>query len=96
VITILKFIWDSWNISHISKHHIIPEEVEEACHRQPLIQRGTKRNRLVLLGLTEEGRLLNVVLESRGRGSYYPVTSYDASSEDKRLYKRVRGGEDIL
>ena len=62
---------------------------------KPVVQRGTKRNRVVLLGTTSDDRLMNVVLESRGKGSYYPITAYDASVEDKALYRQLRGGEDM-
>lgn len=90
---IRKLIWDSWNIHHTARHNIIPEEVDEVCYGKPIIQRGKIYNRLILLGITKDKRLLNVVLENRGGGSYYPVTAYDASREDETLYKRLRGGE---
>lgn len=93
VLIIEKLIWDTRNISHIARHHIVPEEVYEVCRDKPVVQRGTKRNRLVLLGNTSDDRLMNVVLESRGKGSYYPITAYDASPEDEVLYRRLRGGE---
>jgi len=93
VLIIEKLIWDKRNISHIARHHIIPEEIYEVCREEPIVQRGTKRNRLALLGSTSDGRIMNVVLESRGKGSYYPITAYTASSEDEVLYTRLRGGE---
>lgn len=95
VLIIEKLIWDIRNTSHIARHHIVPEEVYEVCREKPVVQRGTKRNRLVLLGSTSDDRLMNVVLESRGKGSYYPITAYDASPEDEALYKRLRGGENM-
>jgi hypothetical protein len=94
VLIVEELIWDAWNISHIARHHIVPEEIYEVCRKKPIVQRGTKHNRLVLLGSTSDDRLMNVVLESRGKGSYYPITAYDASPEDKALYGRLRGGED--
>jgi len=93
VLIVRKLIWDAWNISHIARHHIVPEEVYEICREKPVVQRGTKRNRLVILGTTSDDRLVNVVLESRGKGSYYPITAFEASAEDETLYRRLRGGE---
>lgn len=93
VLIIGELIWDKRNTSHIARHHIVPEEIYEVCRDKPVIQQGTKRNRLVLLGNTSDDRLINVVLESRGKGSYYPITAYDASLEDEALYGRLRGGE---
>lgn len=94
MVIIRKLVWDTRSIAHIARHYVVPEEVEEVCHKQPIVQRGMIRNRLVLLGPTFENRLLNVILENRGKGTYYPVTAYDASPEDKALYKRLRGGDE--
>lgn len=94
MLVVRKLICDTRNISHIARHHIVPEEVYGVCRKKPVVQRGTKRNRLVLLGNTSDDRLMNVVLESRGKGSYYPITAYDASPEDEVLYRQLRGGED--
>jgi len=93
MITIRKLLWDKRNIFHIARHNIVPEEVEELCKQSPIIQRGIKKNRLILLGHTAEKRLLNIVLENHGEGNYYIVTAYDASSEDINLYKRLKGGD---
>lgn len=90
---IRKLLWDSWNTRHISKHAIAPEEVEEVAHQGPIVQRGRLKNRLVLLGMTDNNRLLNVVLESRGKDIYYVVTAYEASVADQALYQRLQGGE---
>jgi len=93
MITIRKLLWDKHNIFHIARHNIIPEEVEEVCNNKPIVQRGIKKNRLILLGETNEEKLLNVVLENHGAGTYYVITAYDTSQEDTKLYKRLKGGE---
>jgi len=46
----------------------------------------TAKKRLVLIGLTEAEILLTVVLESKGRGVYYPITAYPSDSQDITLY----------
>jgi uncharacterized DUF497 family protein len=94
MIVIRRLIWNTWNEKHIIRHGVIPDEVEEVCQHHPLVQRGTIRNRVVLIGETNEQRLLAVVLENRGGGNYYPVTAYDASDADTVLYERLRGGEE--
>jgi hypothetical protein len=33
---IQKLIWDEWNISHIARHDVSPEEVEQVCHGKPI------------------------------------------------------------
>ena len=90
---IKKLVWDDWNVEHISRHRIVPEEIEEVCRRHPIVQRGTKRNRMVLLGRTLDDRLLSIILENKGKNTYYPITAYDAGPEDETLYQRIRGGD---
>jgi uncharacterized DUF497 family protein len=94
MIAIRRMIWNTWNEKHIIRHGVIPDEVEEVTRHNPLVQRGKIRNRVVLIGETNEKRLLVVVLQNRGGGNYYPVTAYDASTEDTALYQRLRGGEE--
>lgn len=93
MILIRKLIWDSWNVNHIARHHVVPDEVEALCHRLPVVLRGQQKSRLVLIGQTEEKRILGVVLEARGNGKYYPITAYDADEHDTLLYRRLRGGD---
>lgn len=96
VLIVRKLIWNAWNISHIVRHHVDSDEVETICHGDPLVLRGQQKNRLVLIGLTDEERILAVILESKGRGTYYPITAYPADKKDIALYNRLKnkGGED--
>ncbi len=93
MIFVRKLIWDTWNIHHIAKHHILPDEIEEICHGSPLILQGQQKKRLVLIGLTDEQSILTVVLESQGHGVYYPITAYPSDSHDITLYKHLKGGK---
>ena len=90
---IRKLIWDTRNTTHIAKHNVIPEEVEEVFYQQPIVQHSKINNRLVILGCTFDSRYLNVVIENKGKGIYYIVTAYDASTQDKTLFQRLKGGE---
>lgn len=93
MILIRKLVWDAWNISHIARHHVVPDEVDIVCHTSPVVLRGQQKSRLVLIGETEEKRILAVVLEAKGRGKYYPITAYDADRHDIVLYRKLRGGD---
>jgi hypothetical protein len=93
MLKIRKLIFDRRNKAHMRRHRVIPDEVLYVCQHDPLVQHGEKENRVVVVGYTEEKRLLAVPLHNRGEGRYYPVTAYDASPEDKVLYIRERGGE---
>ena len=88
---IRQLIWDSWNRGHIAKHGIVPAEAEEVCHGNPLVQEGNK-GRVVVIGPTSTGKMLEVVLHLKGKDVYYPVTAHIASKKDRRLYKIEKGG----
>ena len=94
MIKVKKLIWDSWNVKHIARHHVLTGEVEAVCHGATLILRGQQKGRLLLIGSTEENRMISIVLESKGHGVYYPVTAYDSDLKDIALYKRLKGGDD--
>lgn len=94
MVHVKKLIWDSWNIKHIARHNVTTEEVEAVCHGVALILRGQQKGRLLLTGPTEEKRIVSVVLESQGHGSYYPITAYDANTMDITLYNRLKGGDE--
>ncbi len=89
MIFIRKLIWDVWNITHIARHNIDPDEVEAVCRAIPIILRGKQKGRLILIGQTAEKRMLVVVLEAKGGSRYYPVTAYDANTKDCALYWRL-------
>ena len=94
-VIIRRLIWDARNKRHIARHNVDKEEAEEVVFfGNPLPDRGDTFNRLVLIGETQGERLLEVVLQNRGEGLWYPVTAYDAGEEKKAVYTRERGGEE--
>lgn len=89
-IIIRRLIWEPTNIKHIAtKHNVIPEEVEEVGKGYHLVRQALKK-RLIMVGQTDTGRVLEIVLQAKGRGVYYPVTAYDASPPMKVTYLRRR------
>lgn len=88
-----RLIWDAWNVAHIARHEVIPDEVEEACHGDPYTDEG-KKGRIRLVGPTRSGRMLVVILDpEEERGVYYPVTARTASRKERRLHREQSGGE---
>lgn len=79
--------WDDENIEHINRHHVHPEEVEDACFGKHIAYPGEK-NRYVLYGQTEEGRYLKVVLESVFRKRYRPITAFNMSDSEKHNFRK--------
>ena len=88
---ILRLIWDEWNIAHIARHNVIPDEVEQVCFGDPVIQKGDKGRKL-LTGPTDAGRMLSVVLDPEDEeGVYYPVTARPASRPERAHYQKEKG-----
>jgi hypothetical protein len=81
------------NEAHIrDKHGPTRQQVEEVCAGDVLVQEGYG-GRVVLVGPTRAGRMLEVVLEPEGNGEYYVVTAHPASRKDRALYRRETGIE---
>ena len=81
-----RLVWNNENIAHIARHKVIPDEVEEVCHGQHIVRR-TYNDRFLLIGPTESGRMLAVVLgPTKKKNCYYPVTARPASDKEIRLY----------
>lgn len=60
-----EFVWPKERIDHIARHGVTPEEVEDVCFGDPLIQRakGEGENLVYyMLGQTTSGRYLFCVV----------------------------------
>jgi uncharacterized DUF497 family protein len=75
-----------------TKHHVIPEEVEEACCADPFVLRGRERS-IVVYGRTEAGRYLVVFLypHPEGQGIFRLATARDMEQAERRRYQRSKG-----
>jgi hypothetical protein len=93
MLSILRLIWDEWNIKHIARHNIIPDEVEQVCHGDPFPEKG-KKGRVRITGPTISGRMLAIILDpEKEPGIYYPVTARPVSRKELRAYELAKGGE---
>lgn len=94
MIKILKLVWDSWNTVHIARHDVIPDEVEEVAHNDPLVQQG-KKGRLLIIGFTKKQRPLTVILDPEElEGVYYPVTAHTASRSERKIFRTEKEVEE--
>jgi hypothetical protein len=53
MLSIRRLIWDPWNVGHIARHRVTPEEVEEVCHGEPVTSQ-TYKGRIRVVGPTGE------------------------------------------
>jgi uncharacterized protein len=89
--TIRRLIWDAWNVGHIARHRVTPEEVEEVCHGEPVTSQ-TYKGRIRVVGPTQRRRMLTVILAPTDEhGVYYPITARPADRKERRHYDDARG-----
>ncbi len=78
-------------MAHIARHEVTPEEVEQVCQGEPVVQVGA-HGRLLVFGPAASGRVLTIVLDPEGSDAYYPVTARPASRRERAIYASQRGG----
>ena len=88
-----EFNWDVANRYQLGRHHVIPEEAQQAI-RDPhaivlVIESESGEDRAKALGRTASGRVLAVVFAVRG-GAIRPITAYVAPPHLQSLYLRPR------
>jgi uncharacterized DUF497 family protein len=91
--TIHEIIWPEDRVDHIARHGVSPEEVEEVCFGQALVQRARSEGQnpvYYVLGQTAAGRHLFCVVIRFPDGKGYPVTARPMTEKEKRRYDRWR------
>ena len=94
MILVRELVWDVWNVAHIARHEVTPEEVEEVeevCWGFTHSSR-TYQGRLRVIGQTVSGRTLTVILAPVQTEIYYPVTARPASRRERRTYRESEKG----
>jgi uncharacterized protein len=84
-----ELIWPEDRIDHIARHNVMPEEVEEVCFSQSLIQRAKSEGKnpiYYVLGQTASGRYLFCVVIQFPDGRGYPVTARSMTRKEKRRF----------
>jgi uncharacterized DUF497 family protein len=82
-----ELIWDNWNIEHIARHNVLPEEVEDICQTNPQTESANK-GRIRVTGVTSKGRIISAFLDPEPKpASYYTVSARDASKKERQSYK---------
>jgi uncharacterized DUF497 family protein len=80
--------FDDDNTEHLSRHGIAPEEVEQVTGNDYVTARNKRhpKNRIVMIGRTDGGRMLTVVLETtRDDVVWRPITGWDSGPQEIKL-----------
>ena len=88
-VEVRQLVWDNWNINHIKKHKVKPEEVEQAIESKTKTLESYQK-RLLVLEQTNKKRLLTFVLELVENKKYYLVTARDMSRKERRYYNEQK------
>jgi uncharacterized DUF497 family protein len=87
------FDWDEANVNKVRAHGIEPWEAEEVVLSGDRISvdayTGTGEQRFAVIGRTDAGRLLRVVLTRRDR-RLRVVTAHEPGARDRRRWSRSR------
>jgi len=89
----IQFDWDQGNIDkNTAKHKIKNEEAEEVFVNQPLVLLKDKKHsqtepRLMVLGKTDNQRLLSVIFTQRGK-KIRIISARPMSRKERRLYEQ--------
>ena len=84
-----EFVWPQDRIDHIDRHGVRPEEVEQACFGQALVQRAKSEGEnpvYYVLGQTDAGRYLLCVVIRFPDGKGYPITAREMTDKEKRRF----------
>lgn len=87
-ISIYFLQFDDTNIEHLARHGIVPEEVEQITGNEYVTARNRRdsQNRICMIGRTDGGRMLTVVLEATyDDGIWRPITGWNATSAERGI-----------
>lgn len=86
--TISRIRWTDAAITHVARHGVHPEEVEEVCFSgDPLIRSGREGLHYVL-GQTDGGRYLFIVVREARPGEVRIVTAREMDTKERAYYRR--------
>jgi uncharacterized protein len=79
--------WTDDSETHIARHGVTPEEVEQSTHR-PFYTMPGRDGTTLLFGQTDAGRYLLVVLARSGDGRWFVVTARAMTDSERRVFKK--------
>ncbi len=87
----MVFRWNEWNVAHIARHGVTPEEAEEVAQRarRPYPRRGSD-GRWLVWGATLSGDLLQVVYIIDENDEAFVIHARPLTSGEKRRFRRRR------
>lgn len=84
-----EFRWNDWNVDHIARHGVTPNEAEEVVNRarRPW-PRVMGDGRFIVLGQTDDGRYLQVAYVFDPDDTVFVIHARPLTNREKRRYRR--------
>jgi len=82
-----EVMWTEDSETHIGRHNVTPLEVEQVLYSQPRLAVPGRDDTTEVLGQTDAGRLLLVVVTAAGDGRDFVVTARDMTVTEKRMFR---------
>jgi hypothetical protein len=82
-------MWTEDSEAHIARHGVRPSEVEQALYSRPRLTTAGREGTTLILGTTNDGRHLLVVVAEAADGRDFVVTARDMTDNEKRLFREM-------
>ena len=82
-----EVMWTEDSETHIGRHNVTPLEVEQVLYSQPRLAVAGRDDTTEVLGQTDSGRLLLVVVSEVSDGRDFMVTARDMTVTEKRMFR---------
>lgn len=85
--------WDEWNLPHVEKHGYSPADAEHICHGEHVYYTASYKNRDVILGPAQDGRILTVILgrvPNQPEDRYYVFSLRPEKRKERAFYEHEK------
>ena len=82
-----EVLWTEDSEAHIARHGVQPSEVEQALYGRPRLSTPGRKGTTLVLGTSNAGRHLLVVVAEAADGLDFVVTARDMTDSEKRLFR---------
>jgi uncharacterized DUF497 family protein len=82
-----EVLWTEDSEAHIARHGVRPSEVEQTLYGRPRLSIRGRKETVLVLGTSNEGRHLLVVVAEASDGRDFVVTARDMTDTEKRLFR---------
>ncbi|WP_399538547.1 BrnT family toxin [uncultured Paenibacillus sp.] len=83
-------MWDDYNIDHIGRHGVDPDEAEEAFWDEDRLPFDAHSGHRGIIGATDAGRRLVVIFVKKDGARIRVITARNATEDEKRVYNKRR------